>query len=171
MPEYLVLLCGVFPVFFSLAVPSPSPELQRLRKFHLALIPTLQQGDLVNVDLCTFVYLLLYTGVDCHLLACMKVKVTSPIGSFHSLLEGNQPGKLPEVRPRLARLLKAHLRQITIPLRSWHLQVGCLQWPVNGCVDELQKLCSPDHNKVVIIFRSIVDIFLPTFLVPGCSLL
>ena len=51
MPEYLVLLCGVFPVFFSLAVPSPSPELQRLPKFHLALIPTLQQGDLVNVDL------------------------------------------------------------------------------------------------------------------------
>ena len=108
---------------------------------------------------------------DYHLLAGMKVKVTSPIGSFHSLLEGNQPGKLPEVRPRLARLLKAHLRQITIILRSWHLQVGCLQWPVNGCVDELQKLCSPDHTKVVIIFRSIVDILLPTFLVPGCSLL
>ena len=99
MPEYLVLLCGVFPVFFSLAVPSPGPELQRLRKFHLALIPTLQQGHLVNVDLCTFVYIFLYTGVDFHLLAGMKVKVTSPIGSFHSLLEGNKPGKLPQVGP------------------------------------------------------------------------
>ena len=50
---HLVLLCDVFPVFFSLAVPSSCPELQRLRKFHLALISSLQQGHLVNVDACT----------------------------------------------------------------------------------------------------------------------
>ena len=50
---HLVLLCDVFPVFFSLAVPSPCPELQRLRKFHLALISSLQQGHLVNVDAFT----------------------------------------------------------------------------------------------------------------------
>ena len=50
---HLVLLCDVFPVFFSLAVPSPCPELQGLRKFHLTLFPTLQQGHLVNVDACT----------------------------------------------------------------------------------------------------------------------
>ena len=42
-------------------------------------------------------------------MASMKVKVTSPIGSFHSLLKGDQPGKLPEVGPRLSRLLKADL--------------------------------------------------------------
>ena len=85
-------------------------------------------------------------------MAGMKVEVTSPIGSFHSLLKGNQAGKLPEVRPGLARLFKAHLRKVTmvILLRSWHLQVGCLQRPVNGCVDEFQKLCSPDHTEVVI---------------------
>ena len=47
-------------------------------------------------------------------MAGMKVEVTGPIGSFHSLLKGNQAGKLPEVRPGLARLLKAHLRRVTI---------------------------------------------------------
>ena len=82
----------------------------------------------------------------------MKVEVTSPIGSFHSLLKSDQAGKLPEVRPGLARLFKAHLRKVTmvILLWSWYLQVGCLQRPVNGCVDEFQKLCSPDHTEVVI---------------------
>ena len=53
--SYLVLLCHVFPVFSGLAIPSPRPELQRLRKFHLALIPTLQQGHLVNVDVCLYI--------------------------------------------------------------------------------------------------------------------
>ena len=101
----------------------------------------------------------------------MKVEVASSVGSFHGLLEGNQSGKLPEVRPRLARLLKAHLRQVTIILRIWHLQVGCLQWPVNGRVDEFQKLSSPGHTKVVIVSGSIVWILLLTFLGPGCLLL
>ena len=53
--SYLVLLCHVFPVFSGLAIPSPRPELQRLRKFHLALIPTLQQGHLDNVDACLYI--------------------------------------------------------------------------------------------------------------------
>ena len=47
-------------------------------------------------------------------MASMKVEVTSSVGSFHGLLEGNQSSKLPEVRPRLARLLKAHLRMIIL---------------------------------------------------------
>ena len=52
-------------------------------------------------------------------MAGMKVEVTSPIGSFHSLLKSHQTGKLPEVRPGLARLLKAHLRQVVmVILRS-----------------------------------------------------
>ena len=165
---HLVLLCDVFPIFFGLAVPSPCPELQRLRKLHLALIPTLQQGHLAIVDVCTLVYRFCDVQGCRHLLAGMKVKVTSPIGSFHSLLKGNQAGKLPEVRPGLARLLKAHLRKVTmvILLWSWHLQVGCLQRPVNGCVDELQKLCSPDQTKVVI--ASLTFFCLPSQALVAC---
>ena len=52
--------------------------------------------------------------------------------------------------PDCSRLTWDRNTLLVILLRSWHLQVGCLQRPVNGCVDELQKLCSPDHTKVVI---------------------
>ena len=103
----------------------------------------------------------------------MEVEVTSSIGSLHRLFKGNKPGKLPEVRSGLAGLLEAHLQwqlaevRVRFPnLLAWtfqnsagktglvfrslttnssHLEIRCLQRPVDCCVDEVEKLSGPDH--------------------------